>query len=305
MKVYLAITAYNSAAYLRKLIPRVLREDFEHVFLLDDKSHDGTVKRFSTVSPRLTVVAGQQNLGPAGNRNRVLEHVDDGITLFLDADVTLTTTKVVPAAKRLMANPRTAVVGGLILTKAGNWYPWNYGPEASPMLDSAYWILVKLLDQYPRDKNITEFIRQYAPNLLGSPKIKAGSRRLYKTEVVTEANMLVRTRVLQKLGGFDAKMRYDESHDLCLRARQAGYTVQFSPAITVRHLESRVSSLSKPYDFIRAKAYYYRKHWGMSPEMFRRLYRPALPILAKEMAAGDVHKVLGRLSKLLEQSHLK
>ncbi len=82
---------------------------------------------------------------------------------------------------------------------------------------------------------------------------------------VTGCCLLVRRSCLEQLGGFDPDFfLYYEDVDLCRRARQAGWTVAFEPALSVIHhrpLHARPVSAHLRLITRHALLTYARKHW--------------------------------------------
>ena len=88
MDITLAIPNFNGLEGLKKLLPQVTKEEFKNIYVLDDCSTDKSeeyVKKF----PKITFVKGKKNLGPAGNRNRILNCQLGDIIFFIDADMEL------------------------------------------------------------------------------------------------------------------------------------------------------------------------------------------------------------------------
>ncbi|MDO8639069.1 MAG: glycosyltransferase [Candidatus Daviesbacteria bacterium] len=82
MKITLAIPNYNGLENLKILIPEVLKEGFEQIYVLDDKSTDDSINYLTKHFPQIKVIKGEINLGPAGNR--ILEQSYGEIIMFLD-----------------------------------------------------------------------------------------------------------------------------------------------------------------------------------------------------------------------------
>jgi GT2 family glycosyltransferase len=73
---------------------------------------------------------------------------------------------------------------------------------------------------------------------------------------------MVRREVFEELGGFDEGMRLGWNDvDFCLRARQAGYAVVYTPAAVLRHFESSTRGTTPHLE----DDAFFRERWG-SPE---------------------------------------
>ncbi len=87
------------------------------------------------------------------------------------------------------------------------------------------------------------------------------------------ASLLVRRAVLEQVGLFDeAFFLYFEEVDLCLRARQAGWTCWYVPGAQVVHLAGQSSGVTdrravrkrRPAYWFESRRHYFRKHFGWS-----------------------------------------
>lgn len=88
----------------------------------------------------------------------------------------------------------------------------------------------------------------------------------FKTEVISGAAMMVRKKILDKIGGFDEKLKlYYTDVDLCRRIRLAGWEIWHIGEIWLRH-KTRGSTSKLPWDRLNLiyagdGREYYRK-WG-------------------------------------------
>jgi len=82
---------------------------------------------------------------------------------------------------------------------------------------------------------------------------------------VTAACMMTRRDVFDQLRGFDEGLRLGWNDvDYCLRARQAGYSVVYSPAAVLRHHEGTTRGAMPHHD----DDLFFRRRWGDPPDPF-------------------------------------
>lgn len=271
MKITLVIPNYNGAQNLENIITQVLKEDFDHVYVIDDNSSDNSLEIVKNYS-KVVIIEGKENKGPAGNRNRVLDHECGNIIMFLDVDMKLMVENLRAKIEKSFDNNNTGVVGGLIVTQKNEPMWWNYGFEMHLIRDAKADIVHSwALDNWNNAKKIYKLKEKYkevTPNL----EISFDSPKNKKVDWVSEANFCIRSDLFKKIGGFDINMRYHADQDLCKRVRDLGYTVMFSPEIVSMHME--IDTFGKNREkLIKENAYYfYRKHWGMTRDIFDRLY---------------------------------
>jgi len=254
LPVVAAIPNYNMAESLGELLAQLTQQGYDAIYVLDDASTDNS-RQIVAQFPNVTWVGGTHNLGASGNRNRILgAHKPECIIHFLDADVRLETPAVPAKARRLMADPQIAFVGGLI-KENGRQMLWNYGPNVS-----LYNLLTAGVQagfgniQAPKPfwrhaiRQITMRARSEWPDPAVSPKRRA-------VYWAVEGNLLVRRSTLQKLGGFDKTIAEYDILPPAQRAYQLGLVSYFDPAIAVTHLKIDVR--------------HYHRNWALYKELFR------------------------------------
>lgn len=271
MEITLAIPNYNGASNLGILLEQVTKEEFAHIYVLDDVSSDNSeevVKEFANV----TFVKGKTNKGPGGNRNRVLEQEYADIIMFLDADMQLLVNNLKEKVLDSFADNNVALVGGQIMTLKDEPMWWNYGREMHPVRDAKADIVHEwALDNWENREKIEDLQNKFSditPNLhisFGEPSVKA-------VDWVSEANFCVRSAVFKEISGFDAKMRYHADQDLCKRIRNNGHVIMHSPSIKTKHFE--IDTFGETREEINREfaAYYYKKHWDMPQDIFDKLF---------------------------------
>lgn len=94
----------------------------------------------------------------------------------------------------------------------------------------------------------------------------------FRTEWVSGAMLVGRTKVLQELGGFDPRFfLYWEETDLCRRVLDAGHEIWAIPQAVVHHIGG-VSAAEESSDrvkgciaehYYKSRHYYFRKHFGL------------------------------------------
>ena len=83
--------AYNCAEYIGDSIRSVQAQTYTdwELIIADDNSKDDTVrivKKFADADSRIVLIESQENLGPAGARNKAIEAASGTYMAFLDSD---------------------------------------------------------------------------------------------------------------------------------------------------------------------------------------------------------------------------
>ncbi|HVV25976.1 MAG TPA: glycosyltransferase family 2 protein [Candidatus Saccharimonadales bacterium] len=131
LSVVAAIPNYNMADSLNALLSQVLEQEYDDVYVLDDASSDHSQEVAESWGSAVHFIAGRENLGAGGNRNRIIGALGrQALIHFLDADMILETERTPEIAREIM-RPDAAFVGGLVKEHNGLQLIFNYGPRQS------------------------------------------------------------------------------------------------------------------------------------------------------------------------------
>ncbi len=238
LPVVAAVPNYNMGDSLRRLLPQLLDQGYDRIFVLDDASNDDSAEAVGEFGDKVTFVASPVNRGAGANRNQILEHVDDATLIhFVDADMDLLTRGTAAVARDLAARYAgrgVGVIGGLVCRVDGSQEPHNFGPLFSLRRGwaSGLPLLLDALRGMPRLagalRRVTAAPLRYWPDVLGEP-------RPASVGFVHEGNMLVHAGALRTVGGYEVTLREHEAQELSLRLEGHRIKRQFDPAIKVIH----------------------------------------------------------------------
>ena len=185
--------------------------NFEIIYVDDDSSDETMVKaqRLKNIIPnknckRYEVISASTGY-PSKNRNIGRKIAKGTVIAFIDADC--------------IAEPDW-------LLNLVNKLPNSCGVVGGP---------ITLI--HKSNSKITKVIDSVLTSFLGS----GGSAQFYKIKedrevaAVPAGNMAIHKHLLEKLGGFNEKLRYNEDSFLCYTARKLGFKVYFSAKAKVSH----------------------------------------------------------------------
>lgn len=249
--VIAAIPNYNMADYLEKTLPAVLKQGYNHVYVLDDASTDSSravVERLGDA--RVTFVPSRVNTGAGGARNRVLPYCDDDTLIhFLDADVELVSTQNPATIRRLYRQyPDIAFLGGTILDASGRQSPWNYGPRQTlGTAISAGLVTLSL--------HLPEVLRKrLEPVFYNRPRLSRPNKQRY-IHWAAEANIVISAGTLRRLGGFDESIREHDIQPVANQAQHHGLRALYIPELSVKHLNGTVRQYNRFSKMVAAQLY--------------------------------------------------
>jgi GT2 family glycosyltransferase len=263
LPVVAAIPNYNMGDNLGKLLPQVLAQRYDGVFVLDDASTDHSVEVIAQFDDEVKVVRSPENRGAGANRNQIIDYVGDGAIIhFIDADMDLATAEIPAVAREVFAryaDCEVGLIGGLIRQLDGNQFPYNYGPVFS-LWGHFTSNFPRLIDRVREKPRLADAIQRVAaplikewPNLL-EPAVPAS------VYWVSEANMLVSSSAFRSVGGYDSMLRSHEAQDLAIRLEKMGVKRQFDPSIEVVHNCIDVRGKNRNKWEYKATLYLIRKH---------------------------------------------
>jgi GT2 family glycosyltransferase len=269
--ILLAIPHYNAPAQLDSLLADVSSDTCDRVVVLDDHSDDtAALERLQQKYPQVEFILGDKNLGSGGNRNRVMTLDFDGIVWFLDCDMKLITTHTAQTLRKIFRSNDRQMIGGQLLARDGSPMVWNYAHEMHPVHDALFEeirsnqanVFSKLIMWQKLQSHGWDY-----PWLHGKPVLQP--RRV---DWVAEGSFALPLKLFRNVGGYDEAFRYHEGQDLAKRVRDAGARVSIRPEIVTRHLEVDVTKARRDDDREASKFLFFKKHWGMSREVYDALY---------------------------------
>lgn len=223
--------------------------------VIDNASTDGSAA-IAGGRPGVAVIANPVNRGFAAAVNQGLAVTTGRYVLWLNPDAALVGDGLRALVAHLDAQPSVGIVGPRILDPDGGLqrsarafpsYDWAVGHRHS--------LLTRLVPNNP-------YSRRY---LLGDLDPSAPRA----VDWVSGAALLHRRALVERIGGLDeAFFMYCEDVDFCLRARRAGWTTVYHPALVVEHEvagSTRARSTAMLVERHRSLWRYYKKHFTRSP----------------------------------------
>jgi GT2 family glycosyltransferase len=258
-----AIPNYNMGEHLRELIPPLLAQRYERIFVLDDASTDHSVDVVNEFGNDVRLVRSRENRGAGANRNQIIDHVGDRTLIhFVDADMELKTADT-PAVAREIAGrylgQGVGAIGGLVSRADGSQEYCNYGAAFS-LWGNFTSNIPRLIDHWRHQPRLAGTVqRLIAPIATGWPNVldEPIPRRAYWLH---EGNMLVYSDIFKAVGGYDPALRSHEAQDLAIRLDKMGLKRQFDPSIRVIHHHIDVRGNNRAKWEHKATRYLIRKH---------------------------------------------
>lgn len=247
--ISIVVLTCNQRHYTMKLLetlsPWLQQNPDSELIVVDNGSTDRTRRAVETsglVDPKqLLYVYNSINIGVAGGRNLGLKRAKKDLVLILDNDTEVTPEAIDALRHHILTHPECGLCAPALISPQGNI---QESAKPYPGLDikAAHLLL-------PRKKLKTEIEAMQS----GHPFYVIGACQMF------------RASIMDKIGMLDDHIFYGpEDADWCMRIREAGYTIDYLPQISVIHHWQRAtrrspfSSLSRKH--FKALLYFYRKH---------------------------------------------
>ena len=261
MDLSILILNYNTCEHLLACLSALLAEGSTslsggpiqaEVFVVDNASSDGSADMIATEFPWVELIRSPRNGGFAFGNNQALTRARGATILLLNPDTLIPPGGIGGLLERLHAHPEAGIVGPKLLRPNGSMH--LACRRSFPTPSTAFYRFSGLARLFPHSPRFGRYNLTFV-----DPDLPI------EVDSVCGACMLVRRDVLERVGLLDERFfMYGEDLDWCLRARDAGWTVRYEPAVVVQHLHgaaSRKRALRTTFHFFRAMDLFYRKHY--------------------------------------------
>lgn len=215
-RVSLVVPLYNAVAYTKEMISSLFEHtdpDLYELIIVDNASTDGTPEFLDTISDKATIIRNSENRNFAGACNQGALAANYEFVVFVNSDLILTPGWLEPLIAKGI-DPSVGAVGNRQLF-----------PDSNRVHHCGLYVTQDLyLKHYLLDSSADDWRTQFTR----------------ECEIVTGACLLVHRDLFLILGGFDESYRNGyEDVDLCLRLKQSGYRVIYTPDSTIYHHVSK------------------------------------------------------------------
>jgi hypothetical protein len=295
--VSIIIVSFNTRDILRQCLQSVLREsaDFRtEIFVVDNHSSDGSTEMVRREFPQVTLICSEVNLGFGAANNLALERAQGTYLVLLNSDAFFQENALSLAVRHMNETPECGLGGGLLVGRDGAWQP---SARAFHSLRDDFFVMSGLSAKFPKSKVFGNFDRTWADvNVAAS------------VDWVPGAFCIIRPQALKEVGLFDPRFfLYYEEVDLCLRIKNAGYSIWYWPDVIIIHLGGESSRTLKSLEFssqaaqvvmwrMRSTLLYYRKHHGFKAFLakWQEVSLYWLTVMRNRFARDTWRKVRGR-----------
>lgn len=291
------IISFNTKVILKECLESVIRESVNlrvEIFVVDNHSADGSAEMVEQEFPDVRLIRSDVNLGFGAANNVALEQARGRYFVLLNSDAFFQPSALELAIQHMDATVDCGLGGGLLVGRDGSWQP---SARSFHSLLGDFLVLTGLAAKFPKSKFFGGFDRTWAD-------VKEPA----SVDWVPGAFSIIRPRALVKSGIFDpAFFLYYEEVDLCVRIKQAGYSIWYWPDIVVVHIGGESSRQLKTLEFssqaaqvvmwrMRSTLLYYRKHHGVQAYFAKALENTLAraTVLRNKLSSSPARKERGK-----------
>lgn len=244
LPVYAVVPNYNMADSLTTLLPEILEQEYDKVYVLDDASSDHSREAVEGFGRDVELVAGQENIGASANRNRIIPHLGrEAIVHFIDADMRLESQNNPEIARDIVPREGVGFVGGLIKEPDGRQWRFNYGPRICLASDLRAPLQDKIGQAGKQNPARESKLRKLTGKLLADWPDTSQEPERRQVFWACEANLLFTSSTLKEFP-FDEDMPSHDIQPVAVRMKRAGLPRYFDPAISAVHEQINIREVA-------------------------------------------------------------
>lgn len=231
------IVNYNTRQLLENCLNSIFRADHPknglEVIVVDNASHDDSVKMIRDKFSDITLIKNQVNLGFAKANNQAVKKTSGRYLLFLNSDTVIKRYSLVKPLKFLKNHPNVGAITVKLTTPNGNIDLDNHRGFPTPWASFCHFFGFSAL--FPRSTLFNSYH-------LGLKKLN----RIHSIPVAAGSFLMMPAKVFAQIGGWDeAYYFYGEDIDLCYRINSANYKIIYYPKVSTLHLKGASSGIRK------------------------------------------------------------
>ncbi|MDM1045017.1 glycosyltransferase family 2 protein [Myroides sp. 1354] len=225
----LVVLNWNGKKLLETFLPAMVQYSSQaNLYVIDNASTDGSQAFIQKAFPTVKIIENAGNYGYAKGYNEGLTHITEPILILINSDIEVTENWLTPIAALFESTPDLAIVQPKILDYKNKAY-FEYAGAAGGYLDQYGFPYCRgrIFDTIEKDEG------QY--NDITTIFWASG------------ACLFIKNDVFKALNGFDEDFfAHQEEIDLCWRAQNRGYRIQYCGLSTVYHVGGATLNYDNP-----------------------------------------------------------
>ncbi len=225
------------------------------VYVVDNRSDDGTVEMVRQRFPQATLIANEENLGFARANNLALSRASGETLLLLNPDTLVQEDTIGTMLRFFRENEDVGMAGCKIIKPDGSLEAASRRSFPSPWV--SFTKLSGLSTLFPRSPLFARYNLTYL-----------SEDESYEVDAISGSFMMLRREVYDTIGGLDESyFMYGEDLDWCFRTQRAGWKLYYVHSTKIIHYggeSTKRSSIDAHAEFYRAMQVFARNNLGLS-----------------------------------------
>lgn len=224
----------------------------DKIYVLDNNSTDGSLKRIENKFDRVIIIKNEKNLGYAKAVNKALKKNTEDYVLILNPDTEICKGSLKNMLNYMNNNPDVGMIGPKLVNSDGSFQAASKRSIPTPFV--AFCRVTGLSRLFPGNEKFARYNLTFLEE-----------NKVHDVEAISGACMLARRKAIDDVGMMDEDyFMYGEDLDWCYRFGKTGWKIIYFPRAVVIH-HHRVSSRKRPvlssYSFYQAMYIFYKKHF--------------------------------------------
>ena len=277
------IVNFNVKEFLLNLlgsIEKASKSISSEIIIVDNASTDGSVEAVREKFPAARLIVNEKNLGFGKANNIGIALAQGEYFLFINPDTIVREDTFARMLDFFADHPEAGVAGCRVLNPDGTLQLACRRSFPGPW--TSFTKVMGLSRLFPSSRLFARYNMTYLDE-----------NKTYEVDAISGAFMMIRRRVIEKIGGFDQQFfMYGEDLDICFRAQKSGFKVYYTNATEIIHYKgesTKRSSLDETKLFYDAMFLFVRKH--LSSSFVVSVILQMAIIFRKLMAFANVFKL--------------
>ncbi len=275
MKISVIIVNYNVEYFLEQClysVRRALKGIEGEVFVVDNKSSDGSNRMVKSKFPEVKLIENKDNRGFSKANNQGIRMARGEYVLLLNPDTVVEDDTFSSIIQFMDEHPDAGALGVKMVDGSGNFLPES--KRGLPTPGTAFYKMFGFSALFPKSKRFSKYHLGYLDE-----------NEIHEVEILAGAFMLLRKTVLDEIGLLDETFfMYGEDIDLSYRVIKAGYKNYYYPKTRIIHYKgesTKKSSVNYVLVFYNAMVIFAKKHFThKNARLFAQLINIAIYIRA-------------------------
>ena len=253
-KVSIVIVNYNVEFFLNlclRSVQKAIKEISAEVYIVDNKSIDGSVKMIKKKYPEFNLIENKKNVGFSKANNQAIKLAKGEYILLLNPDTVIEEDTLIKTIDFMDKKSSSGAVGVKMIDGKGNFLPESKRSFPTPRI--AFYKIFGLSSLFPKSKKFGQYHLGHLSEFEN-----------HEVDVLSGAFMLIRKLTIEKIGLLDESFfMYGEDIDISYRIKSKGYKNYYISDTKIIHYKgesTKKSSVNYVFVFYRAMIIFAKKH---------------------------------------------